>query len=89
MPDKPRPEWLKPGKDGVCRNPKTGERLRPFAVIRGSCWFVVGRKIPGETLCADHLFEPPPEVLKDPKQEHLHELCFEPYSLREGNVISP
>ena len=89
MPDKPRPEWLRPGKDGVCRNPQTGEMLRPHAVIRGSCWFVVGRKITKESTCLAHLYDAPPEILKDPKQELLAMSCFEPYTLEGGSVINP
>ena len=80
MPQKPDPRWLKPDKDGVCRNQKTGEELRTQTVIRGTCWMVMAR-MPGDKTCPRTLYDPPPEVLKDPKQKFLHECCFLPWGI--------
>jgi hypothetical protein len=80
MPDKPRSNWLRPGKDGICRNPKTGEEVRTQAVIRGSCWEVMGR-LPGETTCPNDLYDPPPEVLNDKARPRLHTACFRPWGI--------
>ena len=89
MPDKPMPNWLRPGKDGICRNSKTGEELRPQVVIRGSCWDV-GRKLPGEPSCPRQTYDPPPEVLKDPSLKDLHGDCFIPwYTDVPVNTIEP
>jgi hypothetical protein len=87
MPDKPEPTWLKPGKDGRCRNPKTGEELRTQAVIRGTCWRV-SAKLDGDASCPDGLYDPPPEVLRDktPRNKYLHESCFVPYDVGAQSI---
>jgi hypothetical protein len=89
MPDKPRPEWLRPEKDGVCRHPKTREMLRPFVVIRRTCWKVEGVKLPGEPSCPSTMYDPPSEIVKDPKETFLHEACFTPYVLEAANSLHP
>jgi len=88
MPDKPNAKWLRPGKDGICRNPKTGEEVRTQAVIRGTCW-EVGRKLPGEPSCPQGTYDPPPEVLKDPKVPDLHRSCFIPWIVDDANALVP
>jgi len=88
MPDNPLAIWLRPGKDGICRNPQTGEELRPQAVIRGSCWDVT-TKLPSQRSCPADAYDPPPEVLNDPDRKRLHSACFRPWELRTtgGNSI--
>jgi hypothetical protein len=88
MPDKPKAIWLRPGKDGICRNSKTGEELRTQAVIRGTCW-EVGRKLPGEPSCPQGTYDPPPEILKDPKVPDLHRSCFIPWVVDDANALVP
>ena len=85
MPEKPDPHWLRPGKDGICRNQRTGEELRTQAVIRGTCWYVYQR-LTGDTTCSSRLYDPPPEILNDPKQPlDLRESCFKPWDA-DGKV---
>jgi len=86
MPDKPEPNWLRPDKDGVCRNPKTGEKLRSQAVIRGSCWQVLA-SYPGEQSCPDGYYDPPLELAKDPKLKYLRDACFLPWGFDKNQAI--
>jgi len=82
MPDKPLANWLRPDKHGVCRNPETGEELRPQAVIRGTCWDL-GSKMPNWTSCPKGYYDPPSEVLNDP---FLRKSCFTPYLTEQGGT---
>ena len=77
LPDKPEPDWLKPGPDGKCRDPKTGQLLGLVTVLRGACFRTV-QHLPNHS-CPETYFDPPPEVLKDPKRKDLYEACFAPY----------
>ena len=86
MPDKPQSNWLRPGKDGLCRHPATGE-VRNL-VIRGSCWELLA-KWPGEPSCPKGLYDPPPEVLKDPKQTYLRNSCFAPWGASDSQSMNP
>ena len=89
MPAKPDPQWLKPGKDGICRNQSTGEELRTQAVIRGTCWYVYQR-MTGDKTCPGDLYDPPPEYLKDPKiPERMHESCFKPWGVDGKVALEP
>jgi len=87
MPETPQPNWLRPGKDGKCRNPVTGEVIHHM-VIRGSCWD--GAKRLPQTSCPDNSYDPPPEVMNDtdPKNTQLKEICFTPWT-REGSSVAP
>jgi len=55
--------------------------LRTQQVIRGSCWRVVGARLPGTWSCPKNLSDSPPEVMNDPKQPWLHDSCFQPWIL--------
>jgi len=87
MPDSPNPVWLRPGKDGKCHNPVTGEDIH-HVVLRGACWEVV-KRLPN-TLCPGRWYDPPPEVMNDtdPKNADLKDSCFIPYAL-EGRAVDP
>jgi hypothetical protein len=84
MPDKPRRNWLRPDKDGICRNQKTGEELRTQVVLRGSCWEVLAL-MPGDKSCPSRLYDPPPEVMNDknPRNADLKRSCFKPWGIDE------
>jgi hypothetical protein len=84
MPDKPRPNWLRPGKDGICRDPTKVEEDRNQVVIRGACWEVMAWT--SKKTCPPPTYDPPPEVLNDPKQKLLHRSCFLPWML-EGTTV--
>jgi hypothetical protein len=73
MPDKPDPAWLRPGADGKCREPQTGDRL-VSAIVRGTCWLPAVKANP-KLPCPDTYYDAPPELKSDPE---LGNACFKP-----------
>lgn len=89
MPDKDKmsPRWLRPGPDGICRHPITGERAGIVAILRGVC-FEVGTRV-GKS-CPPDWFDPPPEVFSDPSLARFRNKCFAPYlDPGEGRSATP
>ncbi|HLL52228.1 MAG TPA: hypothetical protein VK447_01695 [Myxococcaceae bacterium] len=91
MPDRPEPNWARPGKGGFCTYPPTWKSQSDemfLVVLRGSCWFVAGARPPGMKTCPSNYYDPPPEVLKEPLLEDLRDKCLKP-QLTAGNSAEP